>query len=157
MLYLTHQIQQQITNLSFNADSENIYGYLLGFEKRDIRIIEELILVNDHNKNMQQKSPSKSYLDAELLAEEKGLVLLGILIITRRDTGYPLQDKTMISLDYFSSLIVSVSAAAFLRMSSWRFDVFNQYIEERIIVLNNQDCRISNSGNLKQLYSINYN
>lgn len=157
MLYLTQQIKQKIINLSFNADSENIYGYLLGFEKREIRIIEEIVLINTANKNKSQKNFPNDFHNVEQYAEENGLILLGTLVITQNYTVYPIQDKNMINRDYFSSLIVSVSAGAFIKLSSWRFDVFNKYIEERIVVVNNQDYNITNINNLKELSSMNYN
>lgn len=157
MLYLNQNIKQDIIEFALSSNENNVYGFLLGIEKRDIRIIEEIVPIKNFAENKQQKITPKDYHNVELYAEEKGLILLGTLVITRNHQAYPLQDKTIISREYFSSLIVSVLAGTFLKLRSWRFDIFNKYVEERIVILKNQDYNIANSDNLKQLYSINYN
>lgn len=140
MLYITEQAKLQIIEAGIISFPQASIGFLLGFEKRDIRIIEKIVLSDypEGNTINNAISPQKQ-LDAALLGAENGLSVLGICCTLPNKPSTPdFIDHPAEIPDHYSILILSVWGGDFISLQSWRKHLQYKIVEEKIAIVHDQ-------------------
>ncbi len=138
MLYITEQIKLLIIEEGILKFPETSFGFLLGFEKRDIRIIEKLFICKS-NLTLEQDRYQEELWQAALYAAENGLSILGIFQTLPNHPPMPQNVNSMIKHNHYSLLILSVWGGEFINLQSWRLNTQFQFVEEKIAVVNDQN------------------
>lgn len=150
MLYITESIKLQITEEGILHYPQQGYGFLLGFEKREIRIIEKLFAWG------QEQDLEVAHLHASLFAAENGLSVLGVFQTVANQAPFAQNIKQLIEHPHYSMLVLSVWAAEFINLQSWRLNKTFQLVQEKITVVNDKNYGHA-ALNEDRNYYINYN
>lgn len=138
MLYLTQHAKLQIIEDGVRTFPDECCGFLLGYEKRDERIIDKIMAVNnakEGDKRRRFEITAKDYLKAERYAEEYGLTLLGVYHSHPNHPSVPSKHDLAVAQPYFSYIIISVWGGEFVNLQSWRLNDAFQFEEEKIQVV----------------------
>lgn len=158
MLYITEQAKLEIIEAGIIGFPQASIGFLLGFEKRDIRIIEKIV-ISDYPTDAainSAVSPQKQ-LDAALLAAENGLSVLGIFCTLPNKPSTPdFIDYPEEIPDHYSILLLSVWGGDFINLQSWRQNQQYKIVEEKIAIVHDQYYEPLN-GKDSTPFAIHYN
>lgn len=135
MLYLTEQVKQQIIDDAVRTFPNECCGFLLGWEKREERVIDKILVVNnakEGDKRRRFKIMPFDYLKAEQYAEEHGLTLLGVYHSHPNHPSIPSEHDRAAAQPYFSYVIVSIWEREFVSLQSWRLNDDFQFEPERV-------------------------
>ncbi|GEM_PF-1510684 len=157
MLYITEQVKHQVIEAGVLGFPQASFGFLLGFEKREIRIIEKMVLV-DHPATTGLTTPvtQKEQLDAALQGAEKGLSVLGMFFTLPNKPSTPDFIDYPDLPDYYSILLLSVWGGEFVNLQSWRKNRQYKTAEEKIAIVNARDYEPL-TGNIDAPFTIHYN
>lgn len=153
MLYITEQVKHQIIETGILGFPQASFGFLLGFEKRDVRIIEKIVLA-DHQ--AATGLTQEEQLDATLQGAEKGLSVLGIFFTLPNKPAIPDFIDYPGLPDYYSLLLLSVWGGDFVNLQSWRRNRQYKAVEEKIAIVNDPDYEPLASS-IDAPFSIHYN
>lgn len=139
MLYITELVKRQIIETGIINFPEAGIGFLLGFEKRDIRIIEKIV-ISDIYLDADNFSPvtAQDQLDAALMGEEEGLSVLGIFYTLPNKPSVPDYIDYAALPDHYSILLLSVWGGDFINLQSWRMNAQEERVQESIAIVSNQ-------------------
>lgn len=153
MLYITEKVKHQIIEAGILGFPQAGFGFLLGFEKRDIRIIEKIVLIDSYEATGLKE---EDQLNAALQAAENGLSVLGIFFTLPNKPATPDFIDAPGLPDYYSILLLSVWGGDFVNLQSWRRNRQYKTVEEKIAIVNdpNYEPIIINTGNP---FSLHYN
>lgn len=153
MLYITEQVKHQIIEAGILGFPQASFGFLLGFEKRDIRIIEKIILIDANEATGLEEADQ---LNAAFQAAENGLSVLGIFFTLPNKPATPDFIDYPALTDYYSLLLLSVWGGDFVNLQSWRKNRYNETVEEKIAIVN--DPNYEPLGiNTDNPFSLHYN
>ena len=135
MLYISETIRQQILNDALRTFPDECCGFLLGSEKKEKRIVEEIIIINnakEGDKRRRFEIKPLDYLKAEQYAEENNLTLLGVYHSHPNHPSVPSEHDRIVAQPFFSYVIIAVKEDEFVSLQSWRLNDNFQFEEERI-------------------------
>lgn len=157
MLYITEQVKLQIIEAGILAFPKAGFGFLLGFEKRDIRIIEKIVL-SDYPATTEPAIPitPQDLQEAALQGAENGLSVLGIFGTLPNKPSTPDFINCSGLPDYYSILLLSVWGGDFVNLQSWRMNRDYKMTEEKIAIVNDQHYEPLGRTN-DAPFSIHYN
>lgn len=157
MLYITEQVKHQIIEAGILGFPQAGFGFLLGFEKRDIRIIEKIVLVDRAaTTGLTATVTQEKQLSAALQATEKGLSVLGIFFTLPNKPSTPDFIDYPDLPDHYSILLLSVWGGDFVNLQSWRRTRQYETVEEKIAIVNDPDYEPL-TGSMVAPFSIHYN
>ncbi|MCP4440396.1 MAG: M67 family metallopeptidase [Aureispira sp.] len=114
-------------------------GFLLGEDHGESRTIQEVIAVPNVQKGDQKRRfaiAPLDYIQAERIALEKGLQLLGIYHSHPNHPALPSIHDLQQALPFFSYFIWSVQDRHATKLTSWRLnEQLQEFEEEKILVL----------------------
>lgn len=140
MLYITEQAKLQIIEAGIISFPKASVGFLLGFEKRDIRIIEKVVISDSPaDTTINSALSPQQQEDAALLGAENGLSVLGIFCTLPNKPSSPDFINYPAELpDYYSILLLSVWGGDFISLQSWRQNQHYKIVEEKIAIVHDQ-------------------
>jgi len=150
MIYLSQKIKIELINEVLVGYPYEVCGFLLGYEKREVRIIDEILVVKNANIGDQRRRFEISpldYLHSEAEAERKGLQLLGIYHSHPDHPSIPSETDRLAAQPYFSYVIISTKSDVFNTIQSWRMNENAQFEEEKIITIHNKLNNLKQHGN----------
>lgn len=140
MLYITEQAKLQIIEAGIIGFPQASTGFLLGLEKRDIRIIEKIVISDSPGATAINSDVSaQKQAEAALQGAESGLSVLGIFCTlpnkpsTPDFIGYPPELP-----DHYSILLLSVWGGDFISLQSWRKNQQYKITEEKVAIVHDQ-------------------
>jgi len=112
-------------------------GFVIGDGvKQTISIAIAVHNAKEGDKKRRFEISPADYLKAEQLADEKGLVLIGVYHSHPNHPSIPSETDRMAAQPNFSYIILSVMNGSFASIQSWRLNEESQFEEE--IILNQQ-------------------
>lgn len=139
MLYINTSIKKLLVDDALRTFPDECCGFLLGIEKRDERVLEEIIVVDnakDGDKRRRFEITPADYLKAERYAEEKNLTLLGVYHSHPNHPSIPSEHDRVVAQPFFSYIIIAVRQDEFVSLQSWRLNDNLQFEEEKVVVPN---------------------
>jgi len=140
MLYFGTDIEIRLIDDALRTFPDECCGFLLGTEKREERVVEEIIIVNnakEGDKRRRFEITAKDYLKAEQYADEKGLTLLGVYHSHPNHPSIPSEHDRVVAQPFFSYLIIAVREQEFVKLQSWRLNDAFQFEEEKVFITQN--------------------
>ncbi len=132
MLIIEKAPKRVITEDAVNTFPDECCGFLLGYEDNDARIVTEALPVDnakDGDKRRRFEITPQDYLKAERIADEKGLLLLGVYHSHPNHPSVPSEQDRLSAQPFFSYVIISVINNEFFSLQSWRLTE-DRYFEE---------------------------
>lgn len=139
MIYINDTIKTQLQKDAFTSFPDECCGFLLGIEKRDERVIEEIIVVNnakEGDKRRRFEITPIDYMKAENYADEKGLTLLGVYHSHPNHPSIPSEHDRVVAQPFFSYIILAVRENELVSVQSWRLNDEFQFDEEKVSIIN---------------------
>ena len=135
ILNISKNIYQQISNHLIDAYPNEGAGFLLGYTKNHNRTVRMILaLVNEWETKEQTnryKISAKAYMNAEDVAEQKGLDLIGVFHSHPDNPANPSEYDREFALPWWSYLIISINNNKVDHAKCWVLDDDrNQFIEE---------------------------
>lgn len=140
MLYFSSDIKKQLIDDALRTFPDECCGFLLGKEKHEERVIEEIIIVDNAkygDKRRRFEITAIDYLKAERYADEKNLTLLGVYHSHPNHPSIPSEHDRVVAQPFFSYIIVSVRENEFVSLQSWRLNDAFQFEEEKVLSTQN--------------------
>lgn len=140
MLYYSTDIKKQLIDDALRTFPDECCGFLLGTEKRDERVVEEIIVVDnakEGDKRRRFEITAKDYLKAERYAEEKNLTLLGVYHSHPNHSSIPSEHDRVVAQPFFSYIIIAVREEEFVSLQSWRLNDAFEFEEEKVFTVQN--------------------
>lgn len=140
MLYYSTDIKKQLIDDALRTFPDECCGFLLGTEKRDERVVEEIIVVDnakEGDKRRRFEITAKDYLKAEKYAEEKNLTLLGVYHSHPNHPSIPSEHDRVVAQPFFSYIIIAVREEEFVSLQSWRLNDELEFEEEKVFPVQN--------------------
>ena len=136
MLQFEQSVYQRMLEDGIRSFPDECCGFLLGTEdEQGGRTITDLIVVENAKEGDKRRrfviAPG-DYLKAELFAEEKGVILLGIYHSHPNHPAIPSEHDRLAAQPYFSYVIISVMNGEPAAIRSWRLNDQEQFEEEPI-------------------------
>jgi proteasome lid subunit RPN8/RPN11 len=136
MLQFEQSVYQRMLEDGIRAFPDECCGFLLGSEdKEGNRTITHLIVVDNAKEGDKRRrfviAPG-DYLKAELFAEEKELILLGIYHSHPDHPAIPSETDRLAAQPFFSYVIMSVIDGEPATVTSWLLNEKDQFEEEQI-------------------------
>ena len=136
MLQFEQSVHQRMLQDGIRSFPDECCGFLLGSEdEQGNRTITHLIVVDNAKEGDKRRrfviSPG-DYLKAELFAEEKELILLGIYHSHPNHPAIPSEHDRLAAQPYFSYVIISVMNGEPAAIRSWRLNEQEHFDEETI-------------------------
>jgi proteasome lid subunit RPN8/RPN11 len=114
-------------------------GFLLGEDQPDggrlVQQLKEVRNAKSGDKKRRYEITAKDYIDAEKLASETGMVLLGIYHSHPNHPAMPSETDRLAAQPYFSYVIVSVMQGKTHDIRSWRLNESDQFDEEKFSLI----------------------
>ena len=135
MIHLSETIIGKIHADALQSFPNECCGFLFGIEQEENRTITSILQVTNISSEDQRRRFSISasdYLQAEKLAEEDDLSLLGIYHSHPNHPAVPSETDRLAAQPYFSYLIISVIDGEVSHVRSWQLNENNQFEEEQI-------------------------
>jgi proteasome lid subunit RPN8/RPN11 len=135
MIYIPSSVEKQLINDALRTFPDECCGFLLGYEKRDERLVEEIIIVNNSkegDKRRRFEITPTDYLKAEAYADTNGLTLLGVYHSHPNHPPVPSEHDRVVAQPFFSYIIIAVKENEFVSIKSWRLNDAFQFEAEKI-------------------------
>jgi proteasome lid subunit RPN8/RPN11 len=135
MIIIESQARKLMTTDAVNTFPDECCGFLFGIEKRDDRVITDVLIVNnvkEGDKKRRFEISPKDYMKAEQYAEKNNLQLLGIYHSHPNHPAVPSEHDRVAAQPWFSYVIISVINKDVHTIRSWRLNENNQFGEERL-------------------------
>jgi proteasome lid subunit RPN8/RPN11 len=114
-------------------------GFLLGEDQpeggRLVQQLKEVRNAKSGDKKRRYEITAKDYIEAEKLAAETGLTLLGIYHSHPNHPAMPSETDRIAAQPYFSYVIVSVMQGKTHDIRSWRLNESDQFDEEKFSLI----------------------
>ncbi|MBN9293152.1 MAG: M67 family metallopeptidase [Flavobacteriia bacterium] len=139
MIHISDTIKAQLQKDAFASFPDECCGFLLGIEKRDERVIEEIIVVNnakEGDKRRRFEITPVDYMKAENYADEQGLTLLGVYHSHPNHPSIPSEHDRVVAQPFFSYIILAVRENELVSVQSWRLNDEFQFDEEKVSIIN---------------------
>lgn len=139
MIHISDTIKAQLQKDAFASFPDECCGFLLGIEKRDERVIEEIIVVNnakEGDKRRRFEITPVDYMKAENYADEQGLTLLGVYHSHPNHPSIPSEHDRVVAQQFFSYIILAVRENELVSVQSWRLNDEFQFDEEKVSIIN---------------------
>ena len=110
-------------------------GFFFGHDEAKHRTITKSMAVNNSKEGDKQVNfeiTLRDYLEAERIAEQENLSLLGVYHSHPNHSAIPSEYDRAAAQPYFSYVIISVSNKKFAGIRSWQLDNHSQFKEEKI-------------------------
>jgi len=138
MIRLSKKIVDEIELHAEQTYPEECCGMMLGFSENGFHSIEEVIRIDnsqDENRRRRFFITPKQYLQAEQLAREWKMDLLGFYHSHPDHPAAPSAFDTDHALPWFTYIIVSVELGKAAAMSAWLLNEERTRFHERIIIV----------------------
>jgi proteasome lid subunit RPN8/RPN11 len=138
MIRLSKKIVDEIEYHGEQTYPEECCGMLLGFSKNSIHFIEEVIRIDnsqDENRRRRFFITPEQYRQAEQLARELKMELLGFYHSHPDHPAAPSAFDTDHALPWFTYIIVSVGQGKAAAMTAWLLNEERTQFIERIIIV----------------------
>lgn len=135
MIYLLPLAKEQIIEDALRTFPDECCGFLLGKERGEERIVEEILIVEnakEGDKRRRFEITAKDYLNAENAASEKQLTLLGVYHSHPNHPSVPSEHDRKVAQPFFSYVIVSIMNGEYSALQSWRLNDDFQFEEEMV-------------------------
>ena len=135
MIILEPQARKLMTADAVNTFPDECCGFLFGIEKRDERVITDILIVNnvkEGDKKRRFKISAKDYMKAEQYAENNNLQLLGVYHSHPNHPAIPSEHDRIAAQPWFSYIIISVLEKKPGLIRSWRLNDNFQFEEEKL-------------------------
>ena len=138
MIRLSEKIVDEIEYHAEQTYPEECCGMMLGFSENGFHSIEEVIRIDnsqDENRRRRFFITPKQYLQAEQLAREWKMDLLGFYHSHPDHPAAPSAFDTDHALPWFSYIIVSVGHGKAAAMTAWLLNEERTQFKERMIIV----------------------
>jgi proteasome lid subunit RPN8/RPN11 len=135
MIIIEPQAKQLMTADAVKTFPDECCGFLFGIEKRDERLITDILIVNnvkEGDKKRRFEISPKDYMKAEQYAEKNNLQLLGVYHSHPNHPAIPSEHDRAAAQPWFSYIIISVINENVDTIRSWRLNENNQFEEEKL-------------------------
>ena len=135
MIIIEPQAKQLMTADAVKTFPDECCGFLFGIEKRDDRLITDILIVNnakEGDKKRRFEISPKDYMKAEQYAEKNNLQLLGVYHSHPNHPAIPSEHDRAAAQPWFSYIIISVINKNVDTIRSWRLNENNQFEEEKL-------------------------
>jgi proteasome lid subunit RPN8/RPN11 len=135
MIIIEPQAKQLMTADAVKTFPDECCGFLFGIEKRDERLITDILIVNnvkEGDKKRRFEISPKDYMKAEQYAEKNNLQLLGVFHSHPNHPAVPSEHDRAAAQPWFSYIIISVINKNVDTIRSWRLNENNQFEEEKL-------------------------
>lgn len=137
MLYIESSVKELLVNDALRTFPDECCGFLLGVEKYDERVVEEIIVVNnarEGDKRRRFEISASDYRNAEQYTDENNLTLLGVYHSHPNHPSVPSEHDRRVALPFFSYLILSVRRHEVVSLQSWRLNDHSRFEEEKVLI-----------------------
>lgn len=134
MLFIERSVANKMI-ADVKSDNQECCGFFFGYENSNSRTITQSMAVNNsasRNKQTNFEISTEDYLNAERMAEEESLVLLGVYHSHPNQPAIPSDYDLERALPGFSYIIISVIDKKFTKIKSWQLNKHLQFEEEEI-------------------------
>jgi proteasome lid subunit RPN8/RPN11 len=135
MVIIETQARQLMTADAVTTFPDECCGFLFGIEKRDERLVTDVLIVNnakEGDKKRRFEISPKDYMKAEQYADENNLQLLGVYHSHPNHPAVPSEHDRVAAQPWFSYIIISVINKDIDAIRSWRLNEKNQFEEEKL-------------------------
>ena len=135
MIIIEPQAKQLMTADAVKTFPDECCGFLFGIEKRDDRLITDILIVNnakEGDKKRRFEISPKDYMKAEQYAEKNNLQLLGVYHSHPNHPAIPSEHDRAAAQPWFSYIIISVINKNVDTIRSWRLNENNKFEEEKL-------------------------
>src|SRR5258705_5473093 len=135
MIIIEPLAKQLMTADAVKTFPDECCGFLFGIEKRDDRLITDILIVNnakEGDKKRRFEISPKDYMKAEQYAEKNNLQLLGVYHSHPDHPAVPSEHDRAAAQPWFSYIIISVIDRKADAIRSWRLNENKQFEKKRI-------------------------
>ena len=135
MILIEPKARRLMTADAVRTFPDECCGFLFGVEKRDERLVTDVLIVNnatEGDKKRRFEISPKDYMKAEQYAEKNNLQLLGIYHSHPNHPAVPSEHDRVAAQPWFSYIIISVINKDVDAIRSWRLNENNQFEEEKL-------------------------
>jgi proteasome lid subunit RPN8/RPN11 len=135
MIILEPEAKKLMIADAINTFPDECCGFLFGIEKRDERVVTDILIVNnarEGDKRRRFEISAKDYLKAERYAENNNLQLLGVYHSHPNHPAIPSEHDRIAAQPWFSYIIISVLEKKPGLIRSWRLNDNHQFEEEKL-------------------------
>ena len=133
MIIIESQAKQLMTADAVKTFPDECCGFLFGLEKKDDRVITDILIVNnakEGDKKRRFEISAKDYMRAEQYADENNFQLLGIYHSHPNHPAIPSEHDRIAAQPWFSYIIISIINKDIDAIRSWRLNENVQFEEE---------------------------
>ena len=135
MIIIESHARQRMTADAVRTFPDECCGFLFGIEKRDERVVTDVLIVNnakEGDKKRRFEISPKDYMKAELYSDKNNLLLLGIYHSHPNHPAVPSEHDRVAAQPWFSYIIISVINKDIDAIRSWRLNENDQFEEEKL-------------------------
>ena len=135
MIIIKSLARQLMTADAVKTFPDECCGFLFGIEKRDERVVTDILIVHNvkaGDKKRRFEISSKDYMKGEQYADENNLQLLGVYHSHPNHPAIPSEHDRVAAQPWFSYIIISVINKDIDAIRSWRLNENDQFEEEKL-------------------------